>query len=179
MSRSKKMAEDRREAEKQARLDHERREAVILAKLKSDKNTWHEQSNNNKDIYIHKEAANKELPSQKFVLKVSMTESDLKAPLSETNDISKVDVMILTAIEKGVNECTAYPTRMKIKLLLQQHNVTVDKLTVAGKDISVWNDNTNATKYSILLRNIENDKIQSSLSVASIAVDKKQGSSNM
>jgi len=35
-------------------------------------------------------------------------------------------------------------TRMKMKLLLHGNNVMVDKLAVAGNDLSVQNDKTNA-----------------------------------
>jgi len=101
------------------------------------------QSNNDKDIHAHEETVNEELPSEKSVSERSMIESDLKKS-SETNDLSKVDVVIPTAIGKDLHECSAYPARMKMKLPLQQHNVTVDKLTVAGKDRSVSNDKTNA-----------------------------------
>jgi len=55
-------------------------------------------------------------------------ESDLKKSSSETIDISKADVWIPAAIEKDVNECSAYLRRMMVKLALQQH-VAVDKWT--------------------------------------------------
>jgi len=56
----------------------------------------------------------------------------------------------------------AYPARINMKLPLQQNNVMVDELAVAGNDTSVWNDKTSAQiKF---LRDLEHDKIQSFLS---------------
>jgi len=57
---------------------------------------------------------------------------------------------------------------MKMKLPLQWHNVTVES----------WHDKTNP-QIIIPSRDVENDKIHSSLSKASIAFDKEQGSSNI
>jgi len=61
---------------------------------------------------------------------------------------------------------------------LQQHSVTVGRLAVAGKGISVQNDKT-STQISMSSRDVENEEIQISLSVPSIEVDKEQGSSNI
>jgi len=47
-----------------------------------------------------------------------------------------------------------------------KHFVMVDKLAVAGNDASVWNDKSN-TQITMLLRDVENDKIQSFLFIAS------------
>ena len=69
-----------------------------------------------------------------------MKATDLKKLSSELVESSKVGVVIPASIDRGVHECSAFSTRMKMKLPLQQTNVMVDNLAVTGNEMSVWND---------------------------------------
>jgi len=66
-----------------------------------------------------------------------MKATDVKKSSSELVESSKVGVVIPASIDRGMHECSAHPTRMKMKLPLQQTNVMVDKLAVSGNKMSV------------------------------------------